>query len=171
MSSDAPSSLSEPDGGLAIDVLVEAGDWDEAIQAIAVRAARAAWASCVAGGDELVELSIVLANDDFVQALNRTWRAKDKPTNVLSFPAGENTGGTDHLGDIVLAFETISREAVEQKKTMADHFSHLVVHGMLHLMGYDHEDEGEADDMESLERDILAGLGIADPYAEDQAEN
>ncbi|MBI1260167.1 MAG: rRNA maturation RNase YbeY [Rhizobiales bacterium] len=171
MSADALTSLSEPDAGLSIDLLVEAGDWDEASHALALRAAKAAWGACVAGGDDVVELSIVLADDDFVQGLNRKWRQKDKPTNVLSFPAGENTGGTDHLGDIVLAFETISREAVEQKKTMADHFSHLVVHGMLHLMGYDHEDEGEAEDMESLERDILAGLGIADPYAEDLTEN
>lgn len=151
--------------GLAIDCHIEAGSWDEASTGLACRAALAAWQACVSG-DEEVELSIVLADDAFVQNLNKTWRGKDQPTNVLSFPAGEATAGIDHLGDIVLASETISREAQEQGKKPDDHLTHLVVHGMLHLLGYDHEDDDEAEEMEALERRILAGLGIADPYAE-----
>ena len=113
----------------------------------------------------------MLADDAFVQHLNKTWRGKDQPTNVLSFPAGENTAGIDHLGDIVLALETITREAREQDKKPADHLTHLVVHGMLHLLGYDHEDDDEAEEMEALERRILAGLGIADPYAEKRQDS
>ncbi len=157
-------------GGLVIDCHVEAGTWDEASDGVARRAARAAWQACVSG-DEEVELSIVLADDALVQHLNKTWRGKDQPTNVLSFPAGENTAGIDHLGDIVLALETITREAREQDKKPADHLTHLVVHGMLHLLGYDHEDDDEAEEMEALERRILAGLGIADPYAEKRQDS
>jgi probable rRNA maturation factor len=96
-----------------------------------------------------------------VRALNARDRKKDKPTNVLSYPAGE--GG--FLGDIVLARQTVWREARLQKKTPADHLSHLVVHGTLHLLGYDHETgEADAERMEALERRVLAKLGIADPY-------
>jgi rRNA maturation RNase YbeY len=103
----------------------------------------------------------LFTSDEAVKALNAQWRGKDMPTNVLSFPAPE-TAGT--LGDIALAYETCAREADEQGKTLKDHATHLLVHGLLHLLGYDHEADDDAAEMEGLEKDILAGLGIADPY-------
>jgi probable rRNA maturation factor len=106
-------------------------------------------------------LAVALADDRRVRALNARDRKKDKPTNVLSYPSGER----GFLGDIVLARQTVWREARLQQKTAADHLSHLVVHGTLHLLGYDHETgEADADRMEALERRVLAKLGIADPY-------
>lgn len=106
------------------------------------------------------EVSIVLADDAKVRELNSRYRGQDKPTNVLSFAQGE----AGLLGDVVLAFETTKREAAEQRKTLGDHAGHLVVHGVLHLLGYDHESAKEARAMEAREREILAALGIADPY-------
>lgn len=114
------------------------------------------------------EVCVVFASDAEVQTLNRTFRGKDKPTNVLSFPADEDEaipGEEPSLGDIVLALETVSREAQDQAKTMDDHVSHLVVHGILHLLGYDHENERDAGQMEDLERKILGQMGISDPYS------
>ena len=105
-------------------------------------------------------LTVALANDAAVRKLNARDRRKDKPTNVLSYPSGEDS----FLGDVVLARQTVWREARQQKKTPKAHVSHLVVHGTLHLLGYDHEDDSEAERMEGLERRILARLGIADPY-------
>jgi probable rRNA maturation factor len=113
------------------------------------------------------ELSVVLTDDAAIRILNRDHRGKDKPTNVLSFPGfAPDEDPTPLLGDIVVAFETVAREAGEEGKPIADHFSHLIVHGMLHLFGYDHETEADAEIMEEEERRILASLGIADPYAE-----
>ena len=108
-----------------------------------------------------------LVDDAQIRVLNAHWRGLDKPTNVLSFPAvaAEKIALAPMLGDIVVAFETMQREAVGEGKTLADHFSHLVTHGFLHLLGFDHEDAAEAERMEALESDILARLGIADPYA------
>jgi phosphate starvation-inducible protein PhoH and related proteins len=103
----------------------------------------------------------LFTSNDAIKALNAQWRGKDAPTNVLSFPAPE-TAGT--LGDIALAYETCAREADEQGKSLKDHATHLLVHGLLHLLGYDHEADDDAAEMEGLEKDILAGLGIADPY-------
>jgi probable rRNA maturation factor len=108
------------------------------------------------------ELAIVLADDAFVKNLNHAYRGKNKPTNVLSFPSDE----AGQLGDIVLAFETVEREAGEQQKTFRAHATHLLVHGVLHLLGHDHEIEAEAELMESKEVKILKKLGIADPYEE-----
>jgi probable rRNA maturation factor len=104
-------------------------------------------------------LCLVLADDALQRRLNREFRGRDKPTNVLSFEAAPGA-----LGDVVLALETIAAEAEAQGKTLADHVAHLVVHGVLHLRGYDHETQGQARRMERLEIEILAGLGIADPY-------
>ncbi|KIL97948.1 Metal-dependent hydrolase YbeY involved in rRNA and/or ribosome maturation and assembly [Paramagnetospirillum magnetotacticum MS-1] len=120
----------------------------------------------------VVELSIVLADDATVQGLNRDWRGKDQPTNVLSFASLDDEdaplvpGAPLLLGDVILAYETCAAEAKDQGKTLADHFGHLVVHGVLHLLGYDHMDDEEAAEMESLETTLLAALGIADPYGE-----
>ena len=113
------------------------------------------------------ELSLVFTNDADIREINGKWRHIDKPTNVLSFPAfalqpGQEPG--EILGDIVIARETVAREAAEEHKSFDDHLSHLVVHGLLHLMGYDHQNDDEAEQMETLERKILASLGISDPY-------
>lgn len=110
------------------------------------------------------EVSVLLTDDAEVKTLNADFRAKDRPTNVLSFPAPDFAA--PHLGDVALALETCAREAKDQGKTLGDHLSHLVAHGVLHLLGWDHEIEAEAEAMEALEREVLAGLGIADPYGQ-----
>jgi probable rRNA maturation factor len=120
-----------------------------------------------------VELCIVLADDAEQQRLNNLFRGQDTPTNVLAFPAWEPgmrspAGAPLLLGDVVVAFETVAREAAEQSKPFADHLRHMIVHGVLHLLGYDHQTAGAASIMESLERVILAKLGVPDPYP-DQA--
>lgn len=117
------------------------------------------------------EVSILLTDDAEQRALNRQWRGIDKPTNVLSFPGFEpGTPVSGMLGDISLARETVEREAAEQGISFADHFSHLVVHGFLHILGYDHVAENEALEMEGLETQILGVLGIADPYAGERSD-
>ncbi|MCT6824161.1 rRNA maturation RNase YbeY [Bartonella apis] len=113
------------------------------------------------------ELSLVFTDDANIRTINAKWRHIDKATNVLSFPAfpiqpGQRPGPI--LGDIVIARETVQREAQEENKGFDDHLSHLIVHGLLHLTGYDHQNDDEAEQMESLERKILASLGISDPY-------
>lgn len=113
------------------------------------------------------ELSLVFTDDANIRTINAKWRHIDKATNVLSFPAfpiqpGQQPGTI--LGDIVIARETVQREAQEENKSFDDHLSHLIVHGLLHLTGYDHQNDEEAEQMESLERKILASLGISDPY-------
>ena len=118
---------------------------------------------------EACEITLTLTDDLAVQALNKAHRGKDKPTNVLSFPAYDPNdphvpGEVIHLGDIVLAYETITHEAMEQNKSFEDHLTHLIVHGSLHLLGYDHEDDTEAQVMEALEIKILSTLGIKNPY-------
>jgi probable rRNA maturation factor len=131
-------------------------------------AALAAFEAASAPGSSPQEVSIVLTDDDEIRALNRTWRGKDAPTNVLSFPAGEPFGEIPGepcpLGDVILGGETVIAEAAAKGISTADHASHLVVHGMLHLLGYDHDGDEEAARMETLETKVLAGLGIADPY-------
>ena len=114
------------------------------------------------------EATILLTDDSEMRQLNRRYRSKDSSTNVLSFAAAPLPGaeGSSPLGDIVLAAETVQREAEAQGIASADHAAHLVVHGMLHLLGFGHEEDAEADRMEAMEVEILAGLGIADPYAE-----
>ena len=105
-------------------------------------------------------ISILLTNNAHIQHLNKEFRGKDKPTNVLSFPADED----DYLGDIAIAYETICAEAIEQDKKFDHHLIHMVIHGLLHLKGYDHEDDLEAEEMEALEIKILADMGIENPY-------
>lgn len=120
---------------------------------------------------ERLEVSIVLADDATVRDLNRRYRNQDKPTNVLSFNAFEDPSaeappeGPILLGDVILAFETVRAEAVRDGKTMSQHLSHLVVHGVLHLLGYDHQVDRQALEMEALESALLGALGVPDPYA------
>ena len=135
-----------------------------------------AWGSALPDAEALVEaaatfaldrpgdLTLLLADDDAVRDLNARFRGKDVATNVLSFPAAASAA--PHLGDIALAYGVCTREAVAQGKPLADHLQHLVVHGVLHLLGSDHHDDAEAEEMEGAERAILARLGVPDPYAE-----
>jgi len=117
------------------------------------------------------ELCVHLADDEHIRALNARWRGLDKPTNVLSFPAvaADEIAKARLLGDIVLAFETVAREATDEGKPLADHYRHLVAHGFLHLIGFDHEDDAEAQRMEAIETRTLARLGVADPYHAEEA--
>ncbi|MFO0994352.1 MAG: rRNA maturation RNase YbeY [Hyphomicrobiales bacterium] len=114
-----------------------------------------------------VEATILFSDDETVAELNHTWRGKQGPTNVLSFPGPADFVAPDeprHLGDIALAYGVVSREARDQNKALAAHTSHLLVHGLLHLAGFDHMNDAEAEIMEAREIEILQGLGIADPY-------
>ena len=112
------------------------------------------------------ELAIVLTDDKAIRRLNRAWRGKDEPTNVLAFPTSPGPNGAQrHIGDIVIAYETLAREAAAQRKPLAHHLAHLAVHGFLHLSGHDHANEDDAAAMEDLEISILARLQIPNPYA------
>ena len=142
-----------------VEVDVEIDDW-LTVPHIAECARKAACAALEPREDGSV--SILLADDEAIQELNREWRGQDKPTNVLSFPAAPSAA--PHLGDVALAYETCAREAAEQGKALKHHLAHLVAHGVLHLLGWDHQTDAEADRMEALERDILARIGVPDPY-------
>lgn len=163
----------ERDGPLVIDVVIDEADWSAFgdVEA-AVMAAAQAVGTHAELGIERAEATVALSSDAEVAALNGTFRGKPTPTNVLSFPAGPQgpgpalTNAPRMLGDIIVARETLLREAAGQGISPSHHLKHLVVHGLLHLLGYDHETEDEASVMETLETSILAGLGIADPYAE-----
>ena len=153
---------------LSIEISRNADGWPGNLDARAEEAVRAALAQSKAKITGAAELSIVLTDDAEQRVLNRDWRGIDKSTNVLSFPQIAPFGAVQGLlGDIILARETVAREAEEMGISFADHFTHLVVHGFLHLLGYDHMDDDEALAMESLETQILASLGVADPYADD----
>lgn len=142
-----------------IDVEVEAEAWRAlpGVETLAEKAAQAALAGRGGG------IAVLLADDEVVRDLNARFRGKDAPTNVLSFPAMDNPEG--FLGDVALAFGVCEAEARAQGKPLAAHLQHLVVHGVLHLVGYDHQSDLEAEEMEALERRILAELGVGDPYA------
>lgn len=153
---------------LAIDIAVEAEGWEAvpALEALVRRAIATALAEAGRGQD--VEVSLLFCDDAAIRRLNAGWRGQDKPTNVLSFPAadgGPRPGGPMPLGDIAVAWETTRREAEREGKTLEAHLTHLLVHGLLHLLGHDHETDRQAETMERLERRILERLGIADPYA------
>jgi probable rRNA maturation factor len=154
---------------LSLDISVPCALWRRLPQArkmaretIAACAAESGIAAC-AGAD----VSLCLADDERLRALNSRWRGVDKPTNVLSFPAARSRPPerSPALGDIVLAFETLEREAKVFGAPLADHYRHLVAHGFLHLLGYDHRTDEEAERMETLEKRVLARFGVADPYA------
>ena len=146
-----------------ISIEIEDEAWTSAVPDAEARAEAAARAALEGIEGEVV---VLLTDDATVHDLNQRFRGKDRPTNVLSFPAPETA--RPHLGDLVLASGVCRVEAAEQGKTVADHLTHLVVHGVLHLLGHDHEDDAEAEVMEAKERAILAGLAVADPYAGDR---
>ena len=155
------------------EVLVVADCWQTEPDAEAViQRAIATAAEMVDADIGEAELAVMLTDDAGIRTLNSSWRGVDKPTNVLSFPALQPTGAgapsdvPRMLGDIAIAYETTRREADEEQKPFDHHLGHLAVHGFLHLIGYDHENDDEAETMEALERDILSQLGIPDPYAE-----
>ncbi|MEM9682494.1 MAG: rRNA maturation RNase YbeY [Pseudomonadota bacterium] len=160
--------------GLTVDVTISDAAWTAQLPeaaAMAREASRAAWRAVAPAGADGAELSLLLADDAAVRDLNRAHRGQDRPTNVLSFSLGTPSspdGVPTLLGDVVLASGVVSREAKDQGKPLAAHFRHLVVHGVLHLAGFDHETRPDADAMEALEVEILAGLGVSDPYR-DQA--
>ena len=143
-----------------IEVEIDSDGWTEALPEAAAVAERAAHAAL---GTVEGDVVVLLAADEAVRDLNQRFRDKDRPTNVLSFPAAESA--FPHLGDVVLGYAYCAAEAKTQGKTLSDHLSHLVVHGVLHLLGRDHEDDAEAEEMEAEEREILAELGVSDPYA------
>jgi probable rRNA maturation factor len=153
--------------GLAIEVLVRSRKWSAEPRAGTV-VRKAIRAAATAASTSRAELAIVLTDDSAIRALNRHWRGQNKPTNVLSFPAARPHGKrvrTAQLGDIVIAFETMAREARAEGKLLRHHLAHLAVHGFLHLVGYDHDKHRDAKEMESLEVEVLSGLGVPDPYA------
>jgi probable rRNA maturation factor len=156
------------DAGLDIDVVLQSAVWEQQGDAeTIVRDALATAAAC-ADCPAFAEVVVALSADAAVQQLNRDWRGRDAPTNVLSFPAARipgPAGAPQVLGDIVIAYETLAREAQAEGKPFAHHLAHLTVHGFLHLLGHDHETDAEAAAMEELERVILQRLGIPDPYA------
>ncbi len=196
MSKRAPAAARKPAPSVEIDIVTRSRRWQRQPRAASI-VRRAIAAAAQAASTRHAGLAIVLTNDSAIRALNRTWRGKDAPTNVLSFPAarhptsvrpresgdpGSRTAnaalgfrlrgneqkrdrGLFHLGDIVIAFETLAREAGTEGKPFAHHLAHLAVHGYLHLLGHDHETDREARTMERLERKILARLSIPDPYA------
>ena len=149
---------------MTVDVEIEHDAWLEALPDVEARVRRAGEAAL---GKVKGEVVVLLSDDMAVQALNARFRNKDKPTNVLSFPAAESAA--PHLGDVVLAYGVCATEAEAQGKSLSDHLTHLVVHGVLHLLGRDHEDDAEAEEMEGEERAILADLGVANPYRGDHA--
>lgn len=155
-------------GYLEVEISHAGGAWDMTAEEVVLRIAQAVYESEAMEGS--ADLSVLLADNAFVQSLNRKFRGKDKPTNVLSFPQAEGSAGlvfepNRPLGDIAFAFETLVEEARAQDKSFDDHLAHLVAHGVLHLLGYDHETDGQADEMEALERAILKRFNIEDPYA------
>jgi len=163
----AESADGDPPISIVIDVVHDGGDWDavagaEELVRVAARAVAAEFAL------QNTEVCVALSSDEQVAQLNGSYRGKPTPTNVLSFPAVPMVpieGEARFLGDIALALETLQREAGDMGVPAAHHLQHLVVHGLLHLLGYDHLTDSEAEEMEALEVRVLSSLGVADPYA------
>jgi len=167
--------ITDVDGkNVDVDISISCASWPEALRAVEELCRKSVWAALRTSAKHLpqAEVSIVLADNDFIQGLNKQYRQIDRPTNVLAFPGDDVLSDADHaaapvmLGDIVVAYETTASEAHNENKSLADHLSHLVVHGTLHLLGYDHEDDGDALTMETLEIEVLATLGVQNPYDE-----
>jgi probable rRNA maturation factor len=148
-------------GAPEIDIQVASPLW--AARPLAEQTVRDAIAAARAARDADGEVSVLLADDAAIRALNRDWRASDKPTNVLSFPAAKETSGK-LLGDIALAYETLARECADEQRDFLHHLAHLTVHGFLHLIGYDHQTDKQADEMEGLESRIMCSMNMPDPY-------
>ncbi len=151
------STLMTRKNNLEVDIAVRSPKWpalDPIIRDVAFKTLE------IAKYNKPAEISIVLADDVFVQNLNHHYRGKDKPTNVLSFPADDPF----MLGDVVLAYETVKKESTHSRRNFEHHVMHLIIHGILHLLGYDHEDDSQAETMESLEIRILRSFGVKNPY-------
>lgn len=151
-----------------IDIQVQSSLWSaQPLAKETVRDAVAAAAAVLSTGDG--EVSIVLTDDSMIAQLNRDWRGIDKPTNVLSFPASGHSADDDRLffGDIVIAFETLKRECDDENRQFVHHLAHLAVHGFLHLVGYDHQTDAQAEEMEELESEIMARMNMPDPHLDD----
>ena len=162
--------------GPAVDVVIASTRWSKAPQA--AKLVRRTIAAAAPARAKKAELSVILTSNRAIGALNRQWRGQDKPTNVLSCPAPKQAtkraatrGAPRHLGDIVIAYETAAAEARAERKPFDHHLAHLAVHGFLHLLGYDHESDSEAEAMERRERMILSRLGVPDPYAARDADD
>lgn len=145
---------------MAVTIIIQHDDWKQAWKTARADIRKAISATLKQQEHPASDIAVVLMDDAGITPLNTTYRGKPKPTNVLSFPSGDDDG----LGDILLAYETIVKEAAEQHKSLNEHAMHLVVHGTLHLLGFDHEEEAEAETMETQEISILATLGVANPY-------
>lgn len=164
----------KPKAARTIAMSLDCDAWESAlpdVETVCRTAAEAALVGADVALPEVYELSLVLTTDAEIRILNRIWRGQDKPTNVLSFPGDIDLTPHDApvlIGDVVIAFETTKREVEDQKlaASLSDHLSHLIVHGVLHLLGYDHEIDEEAEEMERLEIELLSGLGIPNPYAD-----
>jgi len=162
---------------IAADIEIEATGWSGVpdLEPAVMAALDAAAAACGLALTKGASVSVLLTDDARMREINRQWRGKDKATNVLSFAAlppdriAAQAGRAPFLGDIALGFGTVASEAMDESKPLRDHVSHLIVHGFLHLVGFDHEEEAEAQAMESLETRVLAGLGIPDPYGANEA--
>lgn len=153
---------------LSIDILVEDGRWREAIKLedVTRRAVDAVMTAADPDCAPDAEVSFLFCDDARIRELNAAWRAKDTPTNVLSFPAPAEWSA---LGDVALAYDTVTREAAAEAKTIEQHATHLIVHGVLHLIGYDHENDVDATEMELLESEILVSLGVPDPWLDERS--
>ena len=152
---------------MQIEVIVRSARWRKRPNAKTI-VKKAVLAAAYAVSTPPAELAIVLGDDSAIRALNRDWRGKNAPTNVLSFPAaaaGKRRSASPYIGDIVIAYQTVAREAVAEGKPFSHHLAHLAIHGFLHLLGYDHENDRDAHRMERLERKILKRMAIPDPYA------
>ena len=169
MADGGPSRKTPTAAGAALEVEIvrHQGGWTPAqvSDALLRQAARAALSAAPPLSGGACRVTLVLTGDAEMRDLNRVWRGKDEATNVLSFPA-DTVRDREFLGDLVLACETARKEALAQGIPLADHVRHLVVHGMLHLLGFDHEEDEQAERMETIERIALASIGVADPYAE-----
>jgi probable rRNA maturation factor len=169
ISSDQDTICVETAGlAIEIDIAPGAASLDATLATVIASAIAAA---NQAAGPVQGEVTVVVDDDGRIRELNRLWRGFDKPTNVLSFPSPNvQPGPALTLGDIVISYETAAREAAAEGKSLPDHVAHLCVHGFLHLLGYDHESDDEAEAMEGLERDILARIGVSDPYVAQNAQ-
>lgn len=149
---------------VSIDMRINHSDWDDWAGSLEQDVQTAL--NTASGYTRSGSIDLLLTGDDEIQSLNEHWRGKPKPTDVLSFPTEENPSQSDFLGDIVISHGVMSRDATISSKDLKAHFAHLIVHGFLHLLGFDHIEPSEADEMEALEIKILADMGLPNPYSD-----